>query len=711
LQLAHFLAADASDWAARFCALAADLNPLLPTSPGARLCTAVQEALAERTARYTAQRPLLAQPLLAAEGADVVAAVLRAHPVATGARPLGGKLARLPPHLHAAAVRCSATDSGSSLPGLELDATGARAVAAVAQTAEGDMPPMAWLTLQVPGGVAGSAPCAQLQAAVEAVAGRGALRRVTCRGIRFAAASDGPEQPLLPLLASLPHLESLVVDDSDPRFATSALRQPAGAAAPTASLTALAIHGAHFGAPRWIAHTQFAAASRLQSLTLSGCLLLEGGMSSLAALTSLTRLELRDTPMLDGDGYGDALPEVLAAIAHSLAHLCLVENEALGTHAHALAPPLAAAAGSLRHLDLRAAGIDAEAICALSGAIAVLTGLTALDLSHNELGDAGHATVAHAIRNLPLQALGLRKTGLRVWDGGPVVAVFTSMPHCTKLVWSGVPREVIAETPPERAFRIAHLHCLLMCDTAAAAAAPENLPTLRIVDWTIDVCPADLAMFGGFKSPQLVGNKRLVVVCEPVPAPGCASEVFWAHLHWAKALTELELHCGPAALRAAAPFMPAMEALQRLDVSRSALRSDVAAVVAALVELPALSTLDVSDNGIDDAAAAAAAPDLARLAQLARLALSGNALSADGAVALCGAFEGALPRLRTLELGRMRACALGVAHTIALTGRLSGLEALSRLEVSGTECTRDELHALLPGVQVHAEDGDSDTMW
>ena len=461
LQVAHFLAADASPWASRLCSIAADLNPWrTPVDIGA-LAPPVQAALRARARRATHRSAGNAMPLLAPHSADMQAAVLAAHPVLTGMQPLGRCLACLPQQLHSDALRaavaaCSggnADDAGR----LVLDVTEPDTMAAVAQGCDARSIVLQAVTLVEPQAGAhfdaaetfcASASTAHFLALPTVHASLGELRieglrcamdqvdidtfeRLTClRSLQLVGGAMLATMlvTLLGACSSLRHLTRLALLD--------VALQPEDAAVPLSDISLL---------------------STLQYLDLSGTASRCIEADTFCSLPRLKHCGLANTIRDSAAGRGP-LPQLICGDA--LTHLDLT-GAPIDTDATAVAVANALSRkSSLVHLCLRNTGLTTRGASAIAGALTALVALTGLDVSHNTIGDTGAQAIARVIARLPLQSIDFKFTGGTEPAGGPLLAAGAQLPSMRHI---GLSRAQVSDQTRQRLAQPVRLPAACVC--------------------------------------------------------------------------------------------------------------------------------------------------------------------------------------------------------------------------------------------------------
>ena len=749
VQVAHFLAAtDFTLWAAHLCATAPSLNrnTAPETLPSEQLSVPVRNKLQRREQQAQAGAgQCSALELLDAEGADVAAAVLAAHPVLSSAVPLGRRLARLPQRLHLAAARTAARNKGASEsePTLDIDITDASTCSQVAQVCtNGSQLALHRLRLWTSDMVRGSVQGEQAtSASVKAV------RRImlqTCKRLQHLEL-HGPAQHAQQLVhdmlanalrcsvalhslrsVTLTRCDLCVVAGAPVAALRSLLCQCLLVAQPT--LTALELSNCE-GISVWQQHEtadqrmrgqqvtrRIGAIPGLQKLCLSGSKMCRP--QSFSEFTQLTALRVLDCSNMHS---AQMQPEFDASFGNLVAVFLptVTALTSLNLSGNPLAQLAASIAQSLRsmlqlaHLALRSCGLDTQAVQHIAGALAQrdLAQLQSLDVSANPAcGDEGHVALAETV--LPhataLTRLDVRNTGVRAWQGGAIHALLPALSSLRSVGQSSAPADVLQPQDQPLHVALAHFSSLAMSESTAAAAAAESAQNAvmrmsHITEYDVDINPPGLAILGAYAvqtpTPFLSSTERFSVISEPFPESDASGEAYWTAMCRAGGLTELRFACGAAAASALAQNLWRLSRLQVLSFAGCQLGSVCGGVMQAAARLPQLAHLDLSNCKLTDAELAACAECVPQTTELRRLVLSNNSHTAAAFVSVVQALV-PCRHLQHLLAGQSPQCELNAEQIATVGDELYTCEELVELELSQADCTCADLHALLPGVLV-----------
>ena len=745
--MAHFLAAqDITLWAARFSALAPSLNPVRTAAPDAQLSTPV-EKVAKRRAQHAQDSAAhcSALQLLDAVGDDIADAVLAAHSVLTGERPLGRRLACLPQRLHQAALRTAmrASSTGDAGATFTVDVADAHMCGAIAQLCSEGQMEVHKLHVRMSTAVQDHAMSSLEHIRVDTAQGlmQAAAARSALHHLRF----DGREGRLAPTVlkhmlqcdAAMGNLRSLSIAHCQlaPYERQVMLRHCLQRA--QHSLTSLTLHAC--SSPRsgdseqWI--RTLAVATELQHLDLSGSQPFNS--SIFAALGQLTALRTLNCSAVTGSGRGfytrcaGLLPPLLLTLCRlsQLTALQLSHNSLEG-HFGGFAQALRNMA-QLANLALCACGLNANAVAHIASGMACRAHLHSLDLSHNpECGDKGHEVLARNVLQhaTALTRLDMRSTGLRAWHSGAIQALLPYMTSLRSIGWLSPPADVLGAADQQLCVSLAQLLYLQMQVTersrgmaneqgaasvhAAAgdwrAAGMQHqkpgdfAPMSHIVQWELEANPVALAL-GAARPPEAsfyASTLSYAVTCSLFPEAGCASEAYWRQLGTAVQLTELRFACGAAAAQSLASHLTKLVQLQVLSFAHCEMDSACSDVMRAAAHIPQLTQLDLSHCGLADPELAACAEQLLHMTALRKLALMHNDYTAAALVGLAQALA-PCRQLQQLLAGSAQHCKLTKEQVALLGDALFACHELVEVELPHAVCTCAELQALLPGVVVY----------
>ena len=298
----------------------------------------------------------------------------------------------------------------------------------------------------------------------------------------------------------------------------------------------------------------------------------DGLCTFVCSLTSLSRLA-HFTFSDDGEDDGEFVAEFAAALSHltALTALQLDQIYVGGAVAEALAPALRRLS-RLSALRLTECYLEEEGFAAtLASPIALLTALTALDLTESGVGDAGAEALAPALGRLS-QLADLRLAQNEIGpDGAAALAPALS-----------------------------HLAALTLLDLSENEIRPDGAEALA---------PA---------LGRLSRLAALVLLCNRFRAAGAAALA--PSIGLLTALTLLQLDDNELGAGGAVSLAPALGRLSRLEDLTLSYNDLGAAGAAALIALlTALTALDLSVNDVGADGAEALAPALSRLSRLADL--------------------------------------------------------------------------------------------
>ena len=715
MQAAHFLGTSAAAWAARFCHLAADLNPA-PTVPDTLPADIVAAVSASTWPPAEPPRTALAQPLFDQCGADVLEMILDAHPVLASQLPLGAKLARLPPCMHARAARSCVRSSAPARDGkqrqdashcsnevlnghgcgeLRIDITDASVCACVLAHLPQQLPSVTALTFV---GLERVEPHQ-----LEPNAGWHCVSSWAEREREV----DTQLQALDVLVAA-----ALRCGFQTLRFEGICWRRAPAFAAPLAAAAGVervdyvrccGVGGSettHEGVPHPIAPlhlTRLHWDSRHhylpQSTPLPATLLhlelhgpLAGGASVVNACTRLRHLSLRGTTraVIDSLRAFRAIGSFLETVAPQLTHL---DIRSCGRRCAPRMARVLRTATALRSLDISSGHrLSADGATACISALAGVRHLSYLDVSNGAPYDAAILELAAHAHSWPLHTLRLVGAECGAGAVGALLRSVAAIPTLRTLALGSRAAPNSRWQPAAHVAVITALQSLLPTDASAGGAYLTKL------EW-------QFSPYIGAQGP-VIGSKASLRLNSLLEIP-C-----WVFRYDAEALLASATHATALeAIDSLAPVHAAYDAhtcaLRGLRSISGTLAGDCVSAAAQLRRYVHVTHLDIHIDSASPAELVAAARQLACVPELRKLELDVKAWrrhTTNTHAADLGRALALLVQLRRLSMPD--GVCTNREEVIALSGGLRCLQHLTRMELDECWCTRAELHTLLPGVQV-----------